>query len=86
MLLPAVAPLADLCFEVLALCFFLVAGFVCLSVSMEDAPVALLSALLPADLSPLSFCMRNSSARCSTAAAFAGSVVLEMLLSELLCA
>jgi hypothetical protein len=74
MLVPAAALLEDLCFELWDLSFFLlVLCFDCVPDSVL-VPAALLPELLPAE----SCCARNSWACCSTAAALAGSVVLEM--------
>ena len=81
MLLPSAALPEDFCFELWDLSFFLlVLCFGC--VPDSEVPAALLPALLPADFS-FSCCIRSSSACCSTAAALAGSVVLEIPLSEL---
>lgn len=82
------APLSDFSFELLALCFFFSSrDLLFMPESSPDDMLedALLSPLLPEDLS---CCIRNSSARCSTASALAGSVLLDMPLSELweLCA
>jgi hypothetical protein len=49
---------------------------------VDEPEVPLLSEPV-ADVPLLLCCARNSSARCSTAAALAGSVLLEMPLSEL---
>jgi hypothetical protein len=66
-----------------SLCFFLVSrDFIFVPESPADMPEALLSVLLPEDCWACSRCARRSSARCSTAAALAGSVVLEIPLWE----